>query len=69
MRVNDTFCTDYNAAFTYVSDFYTREIQDRNSNVQHGKYLLNKIERFKNIDKKHKDVLFAEILKLPDAVM
>ncbi|KAL1933574.1 hypothetical protein VTP01DRAFT_7664 [Rhizomucor pusillus] len=53
MPENDTFCTDYNAAFTYVSDFYTREIHVQNSNVQHG----------------CKDVLFVEILKLPDAVI
>lgn len=41
MPENDTFCTDYNAAFTYVSDFYTREIHVQNSNVQHGKYGTN----------------------------
>ncbi|KAG0168324.1 Mismatch repair protein msh3 [Apophysomyces sp. BC1015] len=47
---SDTFCDDYNDAFTYVSDFYTRRKAENKGDVEH-------------------DLLFSEILQLPDVVI
>lgn len=47
------FSKDYNAAFTYVSDFYAKATQNQGSSQNSVK----------------SETLFAEILRLPEGIM
>lgn len=56
MPENDVFMRDYNAAFTDVSEFYTRDSEAQQDDDHPSSSSTSK-------------VLFSEILRLPDTVM
>ncbi|KAI9277084.1 muts domain V-domain-containing protein [Phascolomyces articulosus] len=62
MPENDTFMSDYNMAFTHVSEFYTRDSQEKDEKNDSSSTTTSSTTTTSK-------VMFSEILRLPDTVI